>query len=516
MLFAVKSLYDCGTLLHIKTPFGLLDPIPATVGVKQGCPLSPTLFNLYIDSLYDHVERHRRSGSSSPMVGGRQVPMLLHCDDTALLARSRGDLQFLLDLVDEWCQQHGMTISEVKSEVVVFNCRKPPPTCRIYLRDSCLPVSTFFKYLGIIFHCEKGMLATLPHAARRGRSATAALLRRLHELDVGRNVRTTLSLYMAGPMQAMLYGCEVWGQECLGTTDPAHSGLEVEQVHRNFLRHTLGMRRNTKAWVAFRESGTYPIQHACLARMLRFAESILDLPATDVSHQAFLECAACMHPTGDIRGTWARTLTSLVEHVCPSGTPVSALIDLPHGHVDVDACMCAWRTYYHDCVWGALAMDPRSGPSDGATLCTYHNWFAHDLPANGEHWHMASCLDVLRIPPHHLTSLLRLRTGSHDLAIQRLRQVATGGQRVGRGARVCHCCAPPAEGRPPVQDELHCVLECASLCSARSSYAGLFGAPAALPSMRSLFTQRHTCRALASFVHHHVLPMGGSPAPPNA
>jgi hypothetical protein len=83
---------------------------------------------------------------------------------------------------------------------------------------------------------------------------------------------------------------------------------------------------------------------------------------------------------------------------------------------------------------------------------------------------------------------------------------------------VCHCCAPPAEGRPPVQDELHCVFECDSLCSARSSYASLFGSPTATPepsSMRTLFTQRHACRALASFVHHHVLPMGGSPAPPH-
>jgi hypothetical protein len=36
---------------------------------------------------------------------------------------------------------------------------------------------------------------------------------------------------------ALLYGCEVWGQNCLQLTDPAgNNSLEVEQVHRNFIR----------------------------------------------------------------------------------------------------------------------------------------------------------------------------------------------------------------------------------------------------------------------------------------
>lgn len=55
LLHTIKALYDVGVDMHIKTPYGTLDPIRATVGVKQGCPLSPTLFGLYIDSLHSHV-----------------------------------------------------------------------------------------------------------------------------------------------------------------------------------------------------------------------------------------------------------------------------------------------------------------------------------------------------------------------------------------------------------------------------------------------------------------------------
>jgi Reverse transcriptase (RNA-dependent DNA polymerase) len=522
MLFAVKSLYDCGTALHIKTPLGMLDPIFATVGVKQGCPLSPTLFSLFIDSLPEFVAL--RCPYLGPMLRQRRVPVLLHCDDTALLADSQLHLQLLLDLVNEWCHMHGMDISVVKSVVVVFNREKPPPLSTCRLKGVALPVRLEFLYLGVLLHCTKGVKASITRAATRGRAATAAMLRRLHELDLGSSVRTTLSLYSAGPMQAMLYGCEVWGQHCMSTADPAVSGLVMEQVHRNFVRHTLGMRQKCKAWVAFREAGMYPLQHACLARMLKFVENILALPAADVCRKAMLECIDWAHqPAGvDLRGAWVQQLVALVAHVCPADVPLIDLIDLPRSHLDVDACMRAWRSHYHATVWGGLAADPRTAPSLDVTMCTYHRCFAMDLPIAGEHWLMPPHLTTPRMPLHHVLSISRFRTGCHDLAVQRLRMApAPGGQRVPRQQRYCFCCIPVVAGAErPVQDELHCILECTSLHDARASYPSLFAhtnaQQAVHPTLQTMFTAPGSVRALASFVHTHVLPMGAvlAPLPP--
>ena len=44
MLHAIKGLYDVGVDMQIKAPAGTLDPVNLSVGVKHGCPLSPTLF----------------------------------------------------------------------------------------------------------------------------------------------------------------------------------------------------------------------------------------------------------------------------------------------------------------------------------------------------------------------------------------------------------------------------------------------------------------------------------------
>jgi hypothetical protein len=45
--------------------------------------------------------------------------LLIDADDTAFLANSAAELQTFITSVDNWCCTHGMTISVVKSEVMV-------------------------------------------------------------------------------------------------------------------------------------------------------------------------------------------------------------------------------------------------------------------------------------------------------------------------------------------------------------------------------------------------------------
>ena len=39
------------TNYSIKLKDGCLDPIPSNLGLRQGCPLSPMLFNLFIEDM---------------------------------------------------------------------------------------------------------------------------------------------------------------------------------------------------------------------------------------------------------------------------------------------------------------------------------------------------------------------------------------------------------------------------------------------------------------------------------
>ena len=90
----------------------------AQVGVRQGCPLSPTLFGLFFDDLHSQLQ------SDCPLAGiecrGTRIPSLFYADDVALLSGSAQGLQQLLDSMQSFCAANGLTISVPKKEVVVF------------------------------------------------------------------------------------------------------------------------------------------------------------------------------------------------------------------------------------------------------------------------------------------------------------------------------------------------------------------------------------------------------------
>lgn len=48
--------------VKIKTTDGISDCFRSDIGVRQGCPLSPTLFGLYIDKLEDWLDMQNDEG----------------------------------------------------------------------------------------------------------------------------------------------------------------------------------------------------------------------------------------------------------------------------------------------------------------------------------------------------------------------------------------------------------------------------------------------------------------------
>ena len=81
-----------------RTPF-----FPCTKGVRQGCILSPILFNLYINEipgLFKHT-------LSDPLVLPNETTLnsLLYADDLAIISKSKSGLQNCLNQLHEWCEK---------------------------------------------------------------------------------------------------------------------------------------------------------------------------------------------------------------------------------------------------------------------------------------------------------------------------------------------------------------------------------------------------------------------------
>ena len=77
----------------IKTPDGLTRSILIRAGVKQGCPLSPILFNLCVELIVRRIKSAAAKLKSGQCVHyGTLISCLAYADDLVLVARSRSAL----------------------------------------------------------------------------------------------------------------------------------------------------------------------------------------------------------------------------------------------------------------------------------------------------------------------------------------------------------------------------------------------------------------------------------------
>ena len=87
-----------GATTVVRTLQGTTEPIPVEAGDKQGCPLSPILFNLSIELILRMVKKKASKLKSGACVyHGSTISCLAYADDLVIIARSRHALQKLLD-----------------------------------------------------------------------------------------------------------------------------------------------------------------------------------------------------------------------------------------------------------------------------------------------------------------------------------------------------------------------------------------------------------------------------------
>lgn len=89
-------------------------------GVRQGCILSPTLFNVYSQVIFEKALWERSEGVK---IGGEVISTIRYADDTVILAESLEDLQILVNAVNMECQQMGIDINTKKTHDNLQNTR---------------------------------------------------------------------------------------------------------------------------------------------------------------------------------------------------------------------------------------------------------------------------------------------------------------------------------------------------------------------------------------------------------
>ncbi len=102
----------------------LSESFKVEVGVKQGCVMSPWLFNIYMDGCIREMKSRVRDLGARLNVRGVEQPLVagLYADGTVLLAESEGMLQRLQRIIDEFdrvCKRRTLKVNAGKSKVMV-------------------------------------------------------------------------------------------------------------------------------------------------------------------------------------------------------------------------------------------------------------------------------------------------------------------------------------------------------------------------------------------------------------
>ena len=110
-----RNLY-AGQEATVRTGHGATDWFQVGKGVRQGCVLSPYLFNLYAEYIM------RSAGLEEAQAGikipGRNINNLRYADDTTLMAQSEEELKSLLMKVNEESEKVGLKLNIQKTKIM--------------------------------------------------------------------------------------------------------------------------------------------------------------------------------------------------------------------------------------------------------------------------------------------------------------------------------------------------------------------------------------------------------------
>ena len=153
---SIHSLYNVQRILKGQDPAIV---IPELVGLKQGCPLSPILFNLYTSAILNAVDSAR---NGYPLSLSVVISCLAFADDLALLSDDPLKLQKSLDIMCAIAQSLGITVNSLKCRTLTidYSSGKTGTVIDYTYYVNGIPVQPLHKedsfiYLGRAFGCEE-------------------------------------------------------------------------------------------------------------------------------------------------------------------------------------------------------------------------------------------------------------------------------------------------------------------------------------------------------------------------
>lgn len=185
----------------VKTLYGTTEWVKIEKGVRQGCILSPYLFNLYAE----YIMRNAKLDETEigVKIGGRNINNLRYADDTTLMAESEEELKYLLLKVKEESTKAGLRLNIKKTKIMATK-----PITSWHIDGETVEVVPSFIYLGSKITADGDCSHEIKRRLLLGRKAMANLDNIFKSRDV--TLRTKIRIVKAMVFPVAMYGSETW------------------------------------------------------------------------------------------------------------------------------------------------------------------------------------------------------------------------------------------------------------------------------------------------------------------
>ena len=167
--------------IFIKLEKGLTQPFITTAGVKQGCVLSPVLFNLFINKLPECYG----TDCDPVYVGNEAINCLMWADDCVVMSTSIKGLQASINYTVNFFKDLGLDVNTKKTQVMIFNPQghsaKQFNHLRFYIGDRVLTIADSYVYLGLVFKPSGAVSAAIQELHTKASKASFAISNTIYQ-----------------------------------------------------------------------------------------------------------------------------------------------------------------------------------------------------------------------------------------------------------------------------------------------------------------------------------------------
>ena len=196
----LRNLY-AGQEATVRTGHGTTDWFQIGKGVRQGCILSPCLFNLYAE--YGMRNAGLEEAQAGIKIAGRNSNNLRYADDTILMAKSEEELKSLLMKVKEKSEKVGLKLNIQKIKIIASG-----PITSWQIDRETMEIVTDFIFLGSIISADGDCSHEIKRCLLLRRKAMTNLDSTLKRRDI--TLPTKVHLVKAMVFPVVMYGCDSW------------------------------------------------------------------------------------------------------------------------------------------------------------------------------------------------------------------------------------------------------------------------------------------------------------------